>query len=162
MADRTFCGDKTELPDEGSEPEKEVDLIRYLNEKIRVLDANILAAEKDEDLDTKKDILLRQLRNKRRQRMNDWREALERKSEREYRESYKEEMRRKKEKKQKEIEKIFKDEEDTLKPTDTNTPTYNRNLNMIGKYKESIRSLRTDVKKIMEGEIARMTEKTII
>ena len=63
MADRTFCGDKTELPDEGSEPEEEVDLIRYFNEKIRVLDANILAAEKDEGMDTKKDILLRQIRH---------------------------------------------------------------------------------------------------
>ena len=161
MADRTFCGDKTELPDEGSEPEEEVDLIRYFNEKIRVLDANILAAEKDEGMDTKKDILLRQLRHKRRQRMNDRREALERKSEREYKESYMEEIRRKKEKKQKKIDKIFKDEEDTLKPTDTNTPTYNRNLNMIGKYKESIRSLRTEVNKIMDEDISGMTEQAI-
>merc|ERR1711894_767293 len=47
-------------------------------------------------MDTKKDILLRQLRHKRRQRMNDRREALERKSERDYKESYMEEIRRKK------------------------------------------------------------------
>merc|ERR1711894_357668 len=53
-------------------------------------------------MDTKKDILLRQLRHKRRQRMNDRREALERKSEREYKESYMEGIRRKKERRREE------------------------------------------------------------
>ena len=99
-------------------------------------------ATEDESLDTKKDIFIRALRSKMRQYRTDQRLALESCSDREYNLKYKEESETKRENKKKEIVQIFKDEEDKLTPDETSTPEYNRNLNMISKYKESIRTLK--------------------
>ena len=68
-----------DLNDDTSESEEEDEIIQYLNEKIRILDEQIAVATKDESLDTKKDILLRALRSKRRQYGTDRRLALKRK-----------------------------------------------------------------------------------
>ena len=70
--------------DENNEPEEEDKVIKSLNEKIRKLDEPITVATKDESLDTKKDILLRALRSKKRQYATNRRLALESKNNREY------------------------------------------------------------------------------
>ena len=58
--------------------------------------------------------------------------------------------------------KIFKDKEDKLTPVETSIPKYNKNLNMICKYKESIRTLEKEVNDLMTQDTSGMTQNAIM
>jgi len=135
--------------------------IERLEDEKSEINKQIEEIEKSKEIDTGKTVILRSLRAKKLSIGRELRIALELKDEGEYERKLKEKQKEKEDKRNEEIDKIFKASEDTLKPTTATISSFNRNLNMIGKYKEAIKSIRQEIKDLMTLDITTMTPEAI-
>ena len=72
-----------------------------------------------------------------------------------------EKQREKESKRNEKIDNVFKPQKDTIKPNTETAPNFNRNLNMIGKYKDAIKSMRQDIKDLLSQDTTSMTLEAI-
>ena len=117
--------------------------------------------KKCKEIDTGKTVILRSLRAKKLSIGRELRIALELKDEQEYKRKVEEKQREKESKRNEEIDNVFKPQKDTIKPNTETAPNFNRNLNMIGKYKDAIKSMRQDIKDLLSQDTTSMTLEAI-
>ena len=153
-----FTSTSTKMTDEEAAANKKIEDLE--NDKLEI-SRQIEEIEKCKEIDTGKTVILRSLRAKKLSIGRELRIALELKDEQEYKRKVEEKQREKESKRNEEIDNVFKPQKDTIKPNTETAPNFNRNLNMIGKYKEAIKSIRQEIKDLMTLDTTSMTPEAI-
>ena len=154
--------DNTMSKSETPKMTKEKALIQKLQDEKKELQDQIKELEEMKEVNTEKAIHLRNLRAKKREVSKELQIALEKIEEEKYEELHKKKTEEKKTKSNEEREKIIgKTLDDKLKPTKENENTFIRNYNMFGKYRDSIKSLKDEIKQLMSGNNLEMTSQQI-
>ena len=153
-----FTSTSTKMTDEEALANKKIEDLE--NDKLEI-SKQIEEIEKCKEIDTGKTVILRSLRAKKLSIGRELRIALELKDEQEYKRKVEEKQREKESKRNEEIDNVFKPQKDTIKPNTETAPNFNRNLNMIGKYKDAIKSMRQDIKDLLSQDTTSMTLEAI-
>ena len=151
---------ETDTKEKDKMASNEEDLVKELEEQKRLINLQMLELQKTGDNSTQNQIYVRNLRMKRRLISQDLRATLEKINEEKYEEEFKTKTQEISTKRSNEIERIFGSNEDTIKPTTDNTPIFNRNITMIGKYKNSISELRDEIDNLMAQDTSSMTQQS--
>ena len=144
-----------------SKKDKEEALIKKLLDEKKEIEDQIEEIEENKDVNTEKTIHLRNLRAKKRDIIKELRIILEKIEEEKYEELHKKKIKEKESKDEEELQKIFGTTHDTLKPSEDNKLNFIRNFNMFGKYRDTIKSLKDEVKHLMSRDSTEMTQQSL-
>ena len=144
-----------------SKKDKEEALIKKLLDEKKEIEDQIEEIEENKDVNTEKTIHLRNLRAKKRDIIKELRIILEKIEEEKYEELHKKKIKEKESKTEEELQKIFGTTHDTLKPSEDNKTSFIRNFNMFGKYRDSIKSLKDEIKHLMSRDSTEMTQQSL-
>ena len=124
-------------------------IIQQLQEEKRELQSQIDEIQEKREINTEKQIFLRNLRAKKHEITRELRIILEKKNEEKYEEAYKRKIEDEKSKIETEVNTTFGESTDVMKPDEKALPSFVRDFNMFGKYKDTINELRKEIHQLM-------------
>ena len=136
-------------------------IIQQLQEEKRELQSQIDEIQEKREINTEKQIFLRNLRAKKHEVTRELRIILEKKNEEQYEEAYKRKIEDEKSKIEIEVNTIFGETTDVMKPDKSALPSFVRDFNMFGKYKDTINELRKEIHQLMRKDTSEMTQQLI-
>ena len=136
-------------------------IIQQLQEEKRELQSQIDEIQEKREINTEKQIFLRNLRAKKHEVTRELRIILEKKNEEKYEEAYRRKIEDEKSKIEIEVNTIFGESTDVMKPDEAALPSFVRDFNMFGKYKDTINELRKEIHQLMRKDTSEMTQHLI-
>ena len=136
-------------------------IIQQLQEEKRELQSQIDEIQEKREINTEKQIFLRNLRAKKHEVTRELRIILEKKNEEKYEEAYRRKIEDEKSKIEIEVNTIFGESTDVMKPDEKALPSFVRDFNMFGKYKDTINELRKEIHQLMRKDTSEMTQHLI-
>ena len=136
-------------------------IIQQLQEEKRELQSQIEEIQEKREINTEKQIFLRNLRAKKHEVTRELRIILEKKNEEKYEEAYERKIEDEKCKIEIEVNTIFGESTDVMKPDEKALPSFVRDFNMFGKYKDTINELRKEIHQLMRKDTSEMTQHLI-